>query len=63
MTSDSNLPTIGVIGLGFVGGAIRDVFAERGYTVKVYDLYKESDEMSDVVKCDLIFLCLPTDFS
>lgn len=63
MTSHSNLPTIGVIGLGFVGGAIKDVFAERGYTVKGYDLYKESDEMHDVVKCDLIFLCLPTVFS
>jgi nucleotide sugar dehydrogenase len=55
------LPSIGVIGHGFVGKAIADGF--KHYTsVKVYDVNPMSsvDNYFDVVGQDILFMCLPT---
>ena len=54
---------IGVIGLGFVGGAIFKYFKGRGSNVVGYDLYKESSTFADVLETDVVFLCLPTMYS
>ena len=50
--------SIGVIGLGVVGSAIRSYFPES----IGYDKYKPSSPFEDVVKTDILFLCLPTLF-
>ena len=63
MARSNTISTIGIVGLGFVGGAIRDVFRKQGYDTKGYDLYKESDAIDAVLQCDLMFLCLPTTYS
>lgn len=52
--------SIGIIGAGFVGGAISRAFS--GYVdVKIYDKYKNMGcKYTDVINQDLIFICLPT---
>ena len=55
------LPSIGVIGHGFVGKAISDGF--KHYTdVKVYDINPMNTvhDYFDVVAQDILFVCLPT---
>lgn len=55
------LPSIGVIGHGFVGKAISDGF--KHYTdVKVYDINPMNTvhDYFDVLEQDILFMCLPT---
>ena len=56
---------VGVIGLGVVGNALHQVFKEKKVNVIGYDKYKNGGigNINDCVKCDIIFLCLPTPFS
>jgi len=51
---------IGIIGKGFVGNAVKNGFQNKGFTVKTYDSFKDSDSFEDVAVCDFIFICLPT---
>jgi len=51
---------IGIIGQGYVGNAAAKGFESRGFTVKAYDKFKESDSFEDVAACDFIFVCVPT---
>lgn len=53
---------IGIIGVGFVGGAMKKVFEEKNIEVFAYDKYKKYDAIEEVCKSDIIFLCLPTLF-
>ena len=53
---------IGIIGIGFVGGAIYKSFKEKGIKVVGYDKYKEIDSFEDCLLTDILFLCLPTQF-
>lgn len=58
-----NNKIISIIGLGFVGTAMRDSFVSKGIDVIEYDKYKDSNsELNDVLRADIIFLCLPTQF-
>ena len=52
---------IGIIGNGFVGNAIYQNFKDK-VECKVYDvrIHRCYDSMEDVVKCDIVFVCLPT---
>ena len=54
---------IGIVGLGYVGTAVKTVF-EKNYNIEVYDINKDvsSCESLDflVQKTDIIFMCLPT---
>jgi UDPglucose 6-dehydrogenase len=52
---------VGIIGQGFVGGAMRAYF-ERKVKVLAYDKYKTGyDTLDDVVsKSDIVFVCVPT---
>ncbi len=56
---------IGVVGNGFVGGAVKFGFSPSvgcDAEVKVYDKNpnKSTDKLSDVIKSDIIFLSVPT---
>lgn len=53
---------IGIIGLGFVGGAIYKSFKEKGINVVGYDKFKNVDKLEDCFDTDILFLCLPTLF-
>ena len=57
---------IGIIGLGFVGGAIYKSFRELGVDIlSIYDKYKDGGigQLDDLLKCDLLFSALPTVYS
>ena len=50
---------IGFIGKGVVGGAMYDVFSEI-YNTCFYDKKNIDTNISDVIKSDIIFICVPT---
>lgn len=50
--------TIGIIGGGIVGGAVKNFFP----AAKVYDKYKDSDPIEEVCKSRFIFICVPTPY-
>jgi len=57
----SNVPSVGVVGAGFVGGSIADGL--KLYTdVKVYDISPErrTHEYEEVISQDVLFVALPT---
>ncbi|QKF94143.1 UDP-glucose 6-dehydrogenase [Fadolivirus algeromassiliense] len=57
---------IGIIGIGFVGGAMLKSFIEKGYIINenlfIYDKYKNGGigTFSDIVDTDILFVALPT---
>ena len=52
--------SLGIIGGGFVGSAIANYYKSNGREVKVYDKFKDSDPVEEVVKQDYIFIAVPT---
>jgi UDPglucose 6-dehydrogenase len=56
---------IGVIGCGFVGGAIIESLKMKGLEVGKYDKYKNGGigSFDEVVINDILFLCLPTPYN
>lgn len=50
---------LGFVGLGVVGGAVRDAFATKFKTVG-YDIKTSPDTKGDILKADIVFLGLPT---
>lgn len=57
------IKTIGILGQGFVGNAVKEVFSKH-YPVDTFDLIESKSSCSDlsqlVIKSDIIFVCLPT---
>ena len=54
---------IGIIGLGLVGNAIHQFCQKHKLFVTTYDKFKEINSLSDCLKSDILFLCLPTPFN
>lgn len=50
---------IGIIGIGFVGNAVKNFFESKVKT-KCYDKYKKLDKIEDILTTQIVFLCLPT---
>lgn len=57
-----NKPTVGIIAVGMVGGALQRYFNLAGYTVAVYDPPKGFSDAGVLVGCDYIFICVPTPY-
>ena len=59
---NSNMDKIGIIGLGFVGGAIKNALNDVwGYEVTCVDPAKGyTNTIADLVDCDGVFVCVPT---
>ncbi len=53
---------IGIIGLGFVGGALKKYFHSKRIKLFLYDKYKNIGSVSEVDKSDIVFVCVPTPF-
>ena len=52
---------IGIIGLGFVGEALKKSFTKLNINTICYDKYKEEyKEIKNILKTYILFLCLPT---
>jgi len=50
---------VGIIGLGFVGGATSRAFAQYA-NVRVYDKYKNIGTIKEVAEQAVVFVCVPT---
>lgn len=66
------MSTIGIIGYGYVGHSVEygfvDYDRERGFEPKhrvlIYDKYKDTDDLSEVLsQSNIIFICLPTPYN
>lgn len=53
---------VGLIGTGFVGGSLKKSFEINGQKVISYDKFKKEGSFSDILKSDILFLCLPTPY-
>ncbi|XOA42581.1 MAG: hypothetical protein ACKKMO_02100 [Candidatus Nealsonbacteria bacterium] len=53
---------IGIIGIGYVGGALRNWFEKEEYPLFLYDKYKKIGSIENVNKADIVFICVPTPF-
>ena len=58
---DYNLPKYGIVGLGFVGSAIKGAMTYEG-NIKVVDVdpTKSTHTIDDLIDCEGIFVCVPT---
>lgn len=54
---------IGIVGVGFVGSAMRESFYTNGATVVCYDKYKTIDPFIELSNTNMIFLSLPTKYN
>ncbi|MEK7506091.1 MAG: hypothetical protein AAB572_00605 [Patescibacteria group bacterium] len=56
---------VGIIGLGYVGGALKHWFDSRKslYEVFLYDKYKKIGSVNEVNRASIIFVAVPTPFN
>ncbi|HSX21331.1 MAG TPA: hypothetical protein VLE97_00995 [Gaiellaceae bacterium] len=52
--------TVGVVGLGVVGGTLRDAFERREIATVGYDPYLGIGARSDLLACGIVFVCVST---
>jgi len=62
---DKNLTNfkIGIIGVGMVGGALKEYFEKKGMKLFLYDKGRNLGSIEQVNQADVIFICVPTPFS
>ena len=55
---------VGIVGLGFVGSAMKKSFLEKNITTVVYDKYKDNGigTINNVVPSNILFICLPSPY-
>lgn len=51
---------LGLIGHGVVGSAVASAFEAIGHKVLIYDKYKYTNAISNLLNTELIFVCVPT---
>lgn len=54
------MSTVGVVGLGVVGGTVEAAFRACGVATRGYDRYLGIGTAADMDGCSVIFLCVPT---
>jgi len=54
--------TVGIVGVGMVGGALSSYFDKVGRKPFLYDPHKDIGSKEEVNKADIVFLCVPTPF-
>jgi UDPglucose 6-dehydrogenase len=52
--------TVGVVGLGIVGGTVEAAFRAAGVPTRGYDRYRGIGAAGDLDACSVVFLCVPT---
>jgi len=60
---DSNKKTIGVCGVGMVGGALKRYFEKKEMKPFLYDKGKNLGSIEQINQADIIFICVPTPFN
>jgi len=51
---------IGIIGVGFVGSAVKNYYEKNNYQVFVYDKFKKLGSVGEVNKAEVVFISVPT---
>lgn len=54
--------TVGIMGTGMVGGALKGYFTSVGVTPYTYDKGKNEGSVADVNKAEVVFICVPTPY-
>lgn len=54
--------SIGIAGIGYVGGAVKNWFQKQRYPLFLYDKYKKIGSIEEVNQADIIFVCVPTPY-
>jgi len=54
---------IGIMGIGIVGGALRNYFEKEGTKPFLYDEGKNLGSLEEINQADVVFICVPTPFS
>jgi UDPglucose 6-dehydrogenase len=60
MSGRSDMTTVGVVGLGVVGGTVEAAFRAAGIATRGYDRYRGIGTAADLGGCSVVFLCVPT---
>jgi UDPglucose 6-dehydrogenase len=58
----ANKKKIGIVGVGYLGGAVKYWFDSQGFPSFFYDKYKEVGSLQELNKSEIVFICLPTPF-
>lgn len=55
-------PKIGIVGIGFVGDAVRTCFSDKGFRVICIDVdpSKSTGTYQDLKDCEAVFVCVPS---
>jgi len=54
--------TIGILGVGVVGNAIRAYFLARGRDVRLYDKFSGAGSVDEINEAGVVFICVPTPY-
>ncbi len=60
--ADSNSWKIGIMGVGVVGGAVRNYLESTGVEPLLYDPGKKLGSLAEVNQADLVYICVPTPY-
>jgi len=55
-------PKIGIVGVGYLGGAVKYWFDKQNFDSFFYDKHKEIGSLRHLNKADIVFICLPTPY-
>jgi len=55
--------SIGIVGLGVVGGAVRHYYESLGISPRLYDPGKRLGSLAEINAADLVYVCLPTPYT
>lgn len=53
---------IGIVGMGYVGEAVKHWFKNEKYPLYLYDKYKKIGSIEEVNQADMVFICVPTPY-
>ena len=61
--SSFNNLKIGIVGVGFVGKALRQYFEKQKKPLLLYDKFKNIGSFEQINQADVVFICVPTPFN
>lgn len=59
---DLAMPKIGIVGIGYVGDAIRTCYSDKGFSIVCIDVdpNKSTGTYQDLKDCEAVFVCVPS---
>ena len=63
VTRSIETATIGVLGVGVVGSAVRSYFQGQGHDVRCYDKFNGEGSLDEINEATIIFVCVPTPYA